>query len=211
MLRDRHLFVEEACSGIVSLLSIIACCAILAVWQNRPAPHAILLTVSGMLWAGILNVFRITILAIGLDRLGIDLSEGWRHEALGLVLFSGTLALSFCTDRLLLFLMSPISSPDTQVYGAYSQDNERPPILTRLFNVLVEPANLFRSGVNSSKEKSRGVAIPQFRHRIAGPVGRQCFTCFRRDFLRVVADDSIRPCGHRNRTLGVVPQRQARN
>ena len=161
VLRDRHLFIEEACSGIVSLLSIIACSAILAVWQNRPAPHAIILTISGTLWAGILNVFRITILAIGLDRLGIDLSEGWRHEALGLVLFSGTLALSFCTDRLLLFLLSPIASPDNQVYGHYSQDNERPPVLTRLFNVLVEPAKLFHSGTDSSKEKQRR-AMPQW-------------------------------------------------
>ncbi len=160
VLRDRHLFIEEACSGIVSLLSIIACCAILAVWQNRPAPHAILLTISGTLWAAILNVFRITILAIGLDRLGIDLSEGWRHEALGLVLFSGTLALSFCTDRLLLFLLSPIASPDNQVYGAYSQDNERPPVLTRLFNVVVEPAMLFRSGPN--KDKTCRVAMPRW-------------------------------------------------
>ena len=164
VLRDRHLFVEEACSGIVSLLSIIACCAILAVWQNRPAPHAILLTVSGTLWAGILNVFRITILAIGLDRLGIDLSEGWRHEALGLVLFSGTLALSFCTDRLLLFLLSPIASPDNQVYGHY-QENEKQPLLTRMFNCLVEPATMFRrdSGTPPGETKAqRRVAIPQW-------------------------------------------------
>lgn len=163
VLRDRHLFVEEACSGIVSLLSIIACCAILAVWQNRPAPHAILLTVSGTLWAAILNVFRITILAIGLDRLGIDLSEGWKHEALGLVLFSGTLALSFCTDRLLLFLLSPIASPENQVYGQYSQDTEGPPLLTRFFNTLVEPATLLRNrSLEGQPTKPRRITIPQW-------------------------------------------------
>ncbi len=142
VLRDRHLFVEEACSGIVSLMSIIACCGILAVWQNRPAPHAILLTISGAIWAGILNVFRITTLAIALDKMGVDLTEGWRHEALGLVLFSGTLLLSFCTDRLLLFLMTPITSADSQVYGDYAPADDQN-LLSKIFNLAVEPARLF--------------------------------------------------------------------
>lgn len=147
VLQGRHLFVEEACSGIVSLMSIIACCAIIAVWQNRPAPHAILLTVSGAIWACVLNIFRITIMAFALDVFKVDMTEGWSHEALGLVLFTGTLALSFCTDRFLLFFLTPITTPESQLYGKYSPEQAKNP-LTRLWNYVVEPgALLFRPPV----------------------------------------------------------------
>lgn len=142
VLQERHLFVEEACSGIVSLMSIIACCAIIAVWQNRPAPHAILLTISGAFWAGILNIFRITIMAIALDMFGVDMTEGWRHEALGLTLFAGTLGLSFCTDRFLLFFLTPIATAESQVYGKYATDQNQH-LLSRLWNYAVEPGSLF--------------------------------------------------------------------
>lgn len=142
VLADRHLFVEEACSGIVSLMSIIACCMILAVWQNRPAPHATLLTISGAVWAGVLNVFRITIVAFALDKGGVDLTSGWRHEALGLALFVGTLGLSFCTDRLLLFLMNPIQPQEAELCGNYAPHLVKNP-LSRIFNFLVEPGGLF--------------------------------------------------------------------
>lgn len=142
VLQDRHLFVEEACSGIVSLMSIIACCAIIAVWQNRPAPHAILLTISGAIWACVLNIFRITIMAFVLDTFQLDLTEGWRHEALGLVLFAGTLGLSFCTDRFLLFFLTPIATAESQLYGKYAPEQATNP-LTRLWNCTVEPGALF--------------------------------------------------------------------
>ena len=153
VLESRHLFVEEACSGIVSLMSIIACCAIIAVWQDRPGPHAILLTISGAFWAGILNVFRITIMAFALDSFGLDMTEGWRHEALGLALFAGTLGLSFCTDRLLLFLMTPISSPEADMYANYEVEAVEP-LLTKIWNRIVEPRRLFATNMPASGSAS---------------------------------------------------------
>jgi exosortase len=151
VLEARHLFVEQACSGIVSLMSIIACCAIIAVWQNRPAPHAILLTISGAFWACILNIFRITVMAIALDAFGIDMTEGWKHEALGLVLFTGTLGLSFCTDRFLLFFLTPIMAPETQLYGTYTVEQTQHP-LSRLWNYMVQPRLLFASSTPEPDE-----------------------------------------------------------
>ncbi len=144
VLADRHLFVEEACSGIVSLMAIVACCAILAVWQHRPAPHAVVLTISGAFWAAILNTLRITTLAVTLDVFAIDLTSGWKHEALGLLLFAGTLGLTYCTDRLLLFLLTPVKTAETELFGDYSPGLADNP-LTRMFNYLVEPALLFRA------------------------------------------------------------------
>lgn len=168
VLEARHLFVEQACSGIVSLMSIIACCAIIAVWQNRPAPHAILLTISGAFWACILNIFRITVMAIALDAFKIDLTEGWKHEALGLVLFTGTLGLSFCTDRFLLFFMTPIMTPETQLYGKYSVEQTQHP-LSRMWNYMVEPSLIFSSDAPEPDEDSEEVASKPTLPRIRVP------------------------------------------
>lgn len=145
ILADRHLFVEEACSGIVSLMSIIACCAIVAVWKNRPAPHAVLLTVSGAFWAGVLNVCRIFVMAFALDRMGVDLTDGWKHDALGLVLFAATLGLTLCTDFLLLFLLTPIRLSDTEYSeGTYADDAARVHFLSGIWNTLVQPSRMLR-------------------------------------------------------------------
>ncbi|MFK7820709.1 MAG: exosortase U [Planctomycetaceae bacterium] len=201
VLESRHLFVEEACSGIVSLMSIIACCAIIAVWQDRPAPHAILLTLSGAFWAAILNTFRITIMAFALDSFGLDMTEGWKHEALGLALFAGTLGLTFCTDRLLLFFLAPVEHPDSEMYGAYEVDVAEP-LLSRIWNTLVEPRRLFSppvhsdSGVGASKPY-----VPTWTMAVAA-----LFLCLgvtqvvrgaisKQDFQRIAPSDAILQVG----------------
>ncbi len=48
---DKQFFVDEACSGIVSIMSVIAAGGIYCVWKNRPAIHVILLLVTGVIWA----------------------------------------------------------------------------------------------------------------------------------------------------------------
>ena len=51
MLSSKELFVDEACSGIVSMMSIVACALIIAVWYNRPILHLVLLLLSSLVWA----------------------------------------------------------------------------------------------------------------------------------------------------------------
>ena len=81
-LQGRDFFVDEACSGIVSVMSVIAVGAIWVVWTNRTLLHAVLLLMLGVMWAVLMNVARITAIAIAHDRWQYDLSTGWQHDAL---------------------------------------------------------------------------------------------------------------------------------
>jgi hypothetical protein len=52
-------------------------------------------------------VARVVLIAWLLERHGVDLSGGWRHEALGMGLFALAVGLTASTDQLLAFLLSP--------------------------------------------------------------------------------------------------------
>ncbi len=127
----RSLFVEEACSGVVSMLAIVACAGILAVWWKRSLLHGLTLIATGLFWAGAMNVVRVVTIAIALDSYGIDLTEGWKHEAVGLCVFVVSLVALFSTDRLLLFLLAPIPMNALAGYWPYVEENW----LVRLYNV----------------------------------------------------------------------------
>ncbi len=126
-LPDKQFFVDEACSGIVSIMAVIACGTIYAVWQNRSPLHIVLLICSGVIWAIALNVTRICVIAIGHAWWEIDLSQGRPHEALGIVLFVLTFVALISTDRILDFLLRPIEFP-----GGISEQRKNP--LVALWN-----------------------------------------------------------------------------
>ena len=105
----RDLFVDEACSGIISVMSIIAATGIYAVWKDRSLVHSGLLMLSSVAWALIMNTIRLVVIAIAETRFQVDLASGAAHECLGLLLFSCTFVASMSTDQLLEFLLGPIS------------------------------------------------------------------------------------------------------
>ncbi|MEM7313726.1 MAG: exosortase U, partial [Planctomycetota bacterium] len=113
-LTDRELFVDEACSGIVSLFSIIACSTIFGVWKKRSLVHVIAMTAMGILWATGMNVIRILTIVIFHHRWQINLAEGALHELLGLTLFMVTFGCLMSTDQLLSFALAPIRSQETK-------------------------------------------------------------------------------------------------
>ena len=117
------LFVEEACSGIVSLLAIVACGGILAVWWRRSIVHSLLLVATGILLAGAMNTVRVVVIAVALDSYDVDLSTGWRHDTLGLLIFATSLLALFSADRLLYFLLSPINRNPLASYFDYTEGN----------------------------------------------------------------------------------------
>lgn len=110
-LPDKQFFVDEACSGIVSVMSVIASGAIFVVWRNRTLFHVIAVLAMGVLWAVVMNVGRITVIAFAHAWWNIDLSVGWQHEVIGLALFSMTFIALVSTDSLISFLTDPISKP----------------------------------------------------------------------------------------------------
>lgn len=108
----KDFFVDEACSGIMSLMAMVAAAAIIAVWRNRTLLHALLLIAGGFFWAGFMNVIRIALIAFVHFRFQVDLSSGWQHEVTGFVLFALGFLAVLGTDALLQFLLRRIPVPD---------------------------------------------------------------------------------------------------
>jgi exosortase len=117
ILPGKQFFVDEACSGIVSVLSIIACSAIYGLWRNRAPLHVLLLALAGIGWATLMNVMRITTIAIAFERWGVDWSSGTSHEILGLAIFTFVFLALVSTDYLLLALMAPIKGRGDESIG----------------------------------------------------------------------------------------------
>jgi len=105
----QQFLVEDACSGIHSLFVLIAFAAIYVVWQRRPVLHSLLLIAMTVGWALLINVVRISLVVMLPTHTGFDVSTGLPHEILGMALFLAALALLFCSDLCLLFLMESVS------------------------------------------------------------------------------------------------------
>jgi exosortase len=101
---SRRLFVEEACSGIHSLFAVLGCTLFFVLYTRRAWPRAVFLVASAFVWVVLGNVARVVTVTLAQARWGLDLSHGWPHEALGLVILVAVLALTVSTDRLLQFI-----------------------------------------------------------------------------------------------------------
>jgi exosortase len=101
---DAGFAVEEACSGIQSLFSLLAMTALFLAFCRRSLTHSVLLLLAAVCWACLINVIRVATVVAGYEKFDIDLTLDRPHEILGLVLFACALGLMFSTDRLLLFL-----------------------------------------------------------------------------------------------------------
>lgn len=108
VLPEKQFFVDEACSGIVSVLSIISCAVIYGIWRNRTPIHVLLLALASIGWATLMNVVRISAIAIVFAWWGLDWSSGTPHEILGLVIFLFVFLGLVSTDYLLLALLRPV-------------------------------------------------------------------------------------------------------
>lgn len=108
-------FVEEACSGINSLLSVLACTVFYVFWSGAHWLRGILLVAAAIFWVLIANIVRVVSIVYFDSRFhleakyNIDLLHGWAHGTLGLGLFALVLLLLASTDRLLLFLGTSVS------------------------------------------------------------------------------------------------------
>ncbi len=106
----REFMVEEACSGIHSLYVVLASTLFFVLWARRPLARAVLLILSGFAWVMLGNIARVVTVTYVGTRWGIDVGEGWRHEALSLLFFISSLGLLVSTDCLLSFLSSSVRS-----------------------------------------------------------------------------------------------------
>lgn len=108
LLPDRELFVDEACSGIVSLVTIISAVSLYCVWMQRSLAHTFLMILLGGTWTVFMNTVRIVSIAICLQWWGVDLSEGLLHTLLGVMLFLISIGALKLVDLVLYELFRPI-------------------------------------------------------------------------------------------------------
>jgi len=117
-LGGHRILVEEACSGVHSLFSVLACTLFWSAWTRRSVGHALLLLLAAFPCVLAGNVARIVAVAT-LDGVGgINLRSGWGHEALGLCVFAAMLWLIWSTDHLL-FLPTPLTLIDWREIWEY--------------------------------------------------------------------------------------------
>lgn len=109
VLPGHRLLVEQACSGVNSLLVLLAVTALFVAAAQRPLLWAALLLVSSFAWAWLANVARVVAVALSQGWYQVDLSSGWRHELLGYAAIALALVLLASTDRSLAFLLRPIA------------------------------------------------------------------------------------------------------
>jgi len=125
----QRLLVEEACSGINSVLFMTSACVFYAMWQRRS------LLFLGVLYAGTIccvlagNLVRITSGAWLLFHYQIDLFHGWKHDALGLVLTGLYLGFIVVMDALL----AALTTIHRQRRHAPEPNADKTPILEGVF------------------------------------------------------------------------------
>jgi exosortase len=144
---SRTLFVEEACSGVQSLFSLLAVAAVLSVWHSRSLFQTLCLFGAAVLGAGAINVLRTVAIVYGLDQLNIDLLKEPQHTVLGVAVFLVAMAWLLLCDAFLTFLLRPIDVRDDQYLAN---------VWVTLWNRL---AAGFRWGTSPEEKVGRGPAI----------------------------------------------------
>lgn len=109
-LPEATLFVEEACSGVQSVFSLLFCGFLLVAWLRRSPLLLPLYAVAGIFWAGTMNVFRIVVIAVARHNYDYDLSSGWQHDMLGFITLGLAIGLFASTDRLFRVIFFPVPS-----------------------------------------------------------------------------------------------------
>lgn len=108
-LASGSLFVEEACSGIQSLFTLLFVSVLIVVLRRRSNFLLPLYCASAIVWAVVMNTARIVIIAYAQHHQGWDLAHGWLHEALGYLCLFIAITMMISSDAFFLFLFSPIS------------------------------------------------------------------------------------------------------
>ncbi|HAC92730.1 MAG TPA: hypothetical protein DCF63_19180 [Planctomycetaceae bacterium] len=118
-IKPGKLFVEEACSGVDSFYALMAVAIMLCVWQQRGLVVSLLTLAAVPLWAWFGNVLRLYTLAYLYNNWDLNLTEGWQHTALGLVIFAlafgGLLSMMEALTR----LFSPLPGSDVNTDWAH--------------------------------------------------------------------------------------------
>ncbi len=98
--------IDHICSSWVSLVSMIACAAVVSVVRNRRLSHAVMLLLSAVLATWLLNIVRIIIVLQLQIRYGVDLLEPGYVNVYHMLSFLMGMILILSTDSLVVFIYS---------------------------------------------------------------------------------------------------------
>jgi exosortase len=89
----RRLLVDQACSGVYSLLTLVMATLFYVLWTRADWLKGAVLLAAAVFWVIAGNVVRVVAAVALTVKLGVDATRGWRHEFLGLVVFAGMVAM----------------------------------------------------------------------------------------------------------------------
>ncbi len=98
--------IDHICSGWVSLVSMIACAAVVCVVRNRRLSHCLVVFLMSLLTTWVLNIVRIFLVINVKIRYGLDLIDGDYVGIYHFMSFMLGIGLVLCTDALVVFLYS---------------------------------------------------------------------------------------------------------
>ena len=102
---EHYLEVADACSGVRSLIAIVATATLFAHVFRAGVIKGALLVLVAIPVTVVINVLRIVIVAVALVQFDIDLVHGFAHDALGVAVFGVSLALLYWSWLLLDWLL----------------------------------------------------------------------------------------------------------
>ncbi|MDD5020010.1 MAG: exosortase [Candidatus Omnitrophica bacterium] len=86
-MRHTHVVVEDVCSGLRSLISLLALGALMAYFSNLPRYKKLIVFLSAGAMAILANIVRIVFMAVTSEVYGAKFTEGFLHTLSGLIVF----------------------------------------------------------------------------------------------------------------------------
>jgi len=129
---NKSFMVEETCSGVQSLFTILFIAALVIFLKRRSFVHGLLMLASGLAFAGLMNTMRVITIAVAWKRCGIDLSTGISHDIVGYICLAVAAALLMSADAFLGFVTDSV--PDIESPGVVAMFRNP---LTAFWNKLV--------------------------------------------------------------------------
>jgi exosortase len=145
-----RLFVEDACSGVQSLFSLLFIAFFLVAWMRRSSILLPIYALVGIFWAAVMNVVRVVVIALAQEWYALDFAHGWKHELLGYACLALAGLMLFSTDRFLRVWFYPLPS-DVMVSATFNP-------LAALWNWFFDP--LTRKVIGNKSDNSSLSFLP---------------------------------------------------
>jgi exosortase len=124
-LKAKRLFVDEACSGVGSLYSLLATALFLLVFNQRSLWVGLLTLLTVPAFAVLGNFLRLLAIALGLEWYGFDWSFGAPHERLGFVTFGIAALCLWSAEWMIGSALAPIPLTYFRDHRAWNPDAVR--------------------------------------------------------------------------------------